>query len=183
MQYVYNDGGRAAAGYSGSTGDCVTRAMAIATGLSYQWVYDKLNELAKVEKIGKRKLKTSNARTGVYRTSYERLMRQIGWTWVPTMQIGSGCKVHLTDGELPPGRLVVKLSRHLTAVIDGVIHDTYDPQREVWMNVAGPNHPSGDREPDSARGETKNENGVWRPSRRCVYGYFKAGSTVAEYYT
>jgi len=43
---------------------------------------------------------------------------------VPTMAIGSGCKVHLADGELPPGRLVVSVSKHYTAVTDGVIHDT-----------------------------------------------------------
>jgi hypothetical protein len=45
------------------------------------------------------------------------------------MQIGSGCKVHLRADELPNGRLVVHTSRHSTAVIDGVIHDTYDPSR------------------------------------------------------
>jgi hypothetical protein len=45
------------------------------------------------------------------------------------MQIGSGCKVHLRKDELPSGRLIVKLSKHLTTVIDGVIHDTFDPSR------------------------------------------------------
>lgn len=29
----------------------------------------------------------------------------------------------------------------------------------------------GDREPIEELGETKNVNGVWRVSRRCVYGY------------
>ncbi len=37
------------------------------------------------------------------------------------MQIGSGCTVHLRADELPSGRLVVSVSRHLTAVIDCVI--------------------------------------------------------------
>ena len=45
------------------------------------------------------------------------------------MKIGSGCKVHLSDDELPPGRLVVMLSRHAAAVIDGVLHDTHDSSR------------------------------------------------------
>jgi hypothetical protein len=43
------------------------------------------------------------------------------------MQIGSGCTVHLRADELPSGRLVVSVSKHLTAVIDGVIHDAHDP--------------------------------------------------------
>lgn len=41
----------------------------------------------------------------------------------------NGCQKPPTDGELPSGRLVVSVSKHYTAVIDGVIHDTYDPQR------------------------------------------------------
>ena len=45
--YIYDDGGRAAAGFKGTTGDCVTRAIAIATGKPYREVYDALNELAK----------------------------------------------------------------------------------------------------------------------------------------
>jgi hypothetical protein len=53
------------------------------------------------------------------------------------MQIGSGCKVHLRADELPAGRLVVKLSRHLVAVIDGVIHDTYDCSRGGTRCVYG----------------------------------------------
>jgi len=46
------------------------------------------------------------------------------------MRIGSGCKVHLRADELPPGRLIVKVSRHLVAVIDSAIHDTYDCSRD-----------------------------------------------------
>lgn len=43
------------------------------------------------------------------------------------MQIGIGGKVHLRAGELLPGRVIVSLSKHYTAVIDGVIHDTHNP--------------------------------------------------------
>ena len=38
MEYIHDDGGRVAAGYKGKTGDCVTRAIAIATGKPYQEV-------------------------------------------------------------------------------------------------------------------------------------------------
>jgi hypothetical protein len=53
------------------------------------------------------------------------------------MQIGSGCKVHLRSDELPIGRLVVGLSRHSAAVIDGVLHDTYDCSRRGTRCVYG----------------------------------------------
>ena len=44
MTWEYNDGGREEAGYKGSTGDCVARSIAIATGVPYQKVYDDLFE-------------------------------------------------------------------------------------------------------------------------------------------
>jgi|MDSW01.2.fsa_nt_gb hypothetical protein len=124
-----NDGGREKAGYKGDANDCVVRAISIATEISYQEVYDQLNVLAKKERRGKRKKTVSNSRLGVYRSTYERFLKSIGWAWQPTMKIGQGCKVHLRGDELPKGRLVVSVSRHLTAVVDGVIHDTHDPSR------------------------------------------------------
>ena len=51
--------------------------------------------------------------------------------------IGSGCRVHLRAEELPPGRLIVSVSRHLVAVIDGVIHDTLDCSRNGSRCVYG----------------------------------------------
>jgi hypothetical protein len=54
-------------------------------------------------------------------------MIEQGFVWTPTMGIGTGCTVHLRAGELPLGRLVVSISRHYTAVIDGVVWDTIDP--------------------------------------------------------
>ena len=68
------------------------------------------------------------------------------------MFIGSGCKVHLLAEELPSGRLIVRLSGHLCAVIDGVIHDTHDPQRATLIF-----------DPGCAQG---------RIAQRCVYGYW-----------
>lgn len=141
MRYVYNDGGRAAAGYKGDTRDCVCRAIAIATQQPYQSVYDALNQAALGERVSRkragRSLKRSNARLGVFKATIRRYMAALGWHWTPTMQIGQGCRVHLRAGELPSGRLVVQVSRHLCAVIDGVIHDTGDPSREGTRCVYG----------------------------------------------
>lgn len=135
--FVHTDGGRAAAGYKGTTGDCVCRAIAIATGLPYQQVYDGLNAAAKGERRGKRKRGISHARTGVFKRARHRYMQSLGWRWTPTMHIGSGCTVHLRPEELPMGRLVVEVSKHTTAVIDGVIHDLGDPSRDGTRCVYG----------------------------------------------
>lgn len=129
MIWVYNDGGRRAAGYRGKSGDCVTRAIAIAAQRPYQDVYDDLNTASLIERRSKHKKTRSNARTGVWTLTTRRYLNQQNWIWTPTMKIGSGCKVHLRSGELPNGRLIVRLSGHLVAVIDGVIHDIGDPSR------------------------------------------------------
>jgi hypothetical protein len=176
MKVVFNDGGRAAAGYKGRAGDCVTRASAIATGKPYQEVYEAMNAAGKRERIGSRKRGVSNAMKGVYKPAFRKYLENLGWKFVPTMSIGSGCKVHLHDGELPHGRLIVSLSRHLTTVIDGVIHDTFDPQREIhefskflgWETV------------ELKPGEKRNVNGIHRVRRRCVYGYFVLASEITK---
>jgi len=139
MKWKFNDGGRAAAGYSGATGDCVCRAVAIATQQPYQVVYGALNRAAQGERITRRRRKRgrSSARTGVYKPTIRHYMESLGWLWHPTMAIGQGCKVHLRDGELPMGRLVVSVSKHICAVIDGVIQDTHDPARNGTRCVYG----------------------------------------------
>lgn len=53
------------------------------------------------------------------------------------MGIGTGCRGHLREGELPNGRLIVSVSRHMVAVIDGVIYDTHDPSRDGTRCVYG----------------------------------------------
>jgi hypothetical protein len=129
MEFIFHDGGRVAAGYKGGTGDCVTRSISIATGTPYQEVYNTLNRLAETERVSKRKRERSCSRTGVYRQTYQRYLESLGWRWTSTMSIGSGCRVHLRASELPQGPLIVRVSRHLTAVIDGVLHDTHDCSR------------------------------------------------------
>jgi hypothetical protein len=157
MRHVYNDGGRSSAGFKGSTGDCGTRAIAIATGMDYRAAYDLVNSYGARERTGRRKKSKSNARSGVFSATMRKIMADLGWAWTPTMRIGSGCTVHLADGELPMGRLIVLVSKHFTAVIDGVIHDTFDPQRHTI--------------------EVGRKNGVdyRREYERCVYGYWSRG--------
>ncbi len=136
-RFVRDDGGRQESGYRGRTGDCVTRAIAIATGIPYHEVYDAINAAGSIERITKRRRRRSSARTGVHKDTSRQFLKDLGWTWHPTMKIGSGCTVHLRSEELPSGRLIVQVSKHVVAVIDGVIHDTYDCSREGTRCVYG----------------------------------------------
>ena len=139
MKFQFNDGGRAAEGFRHKKhcGDCVCRAIAIATQRPYSEIYDLILHYAKHERMGKRKRKLSDPEKGVGRYTHSRVMSLLGWEWVPTMGIGTGCKVHLCADELPAGRIVVDVSHHFTAVVDGVINDTYDPSRGGTRSVYG----------------------------------------------
>lgn len=136
MKWEYDDGGRKAAGWKGDAGDCVVRAICIATCRDYQTVYDQLNHEAKRERPRKGRSRSS-ARNGISKRTLRRYLDSIGWVWTPTMFIGSGCKVHLREDELPTGRLIVSLSRHMSVVIEGVIYDTHDPSRDGTRCVYG----------------------------------------------
>jgi hypothetical protein len=134
MQVIITDGGRASsARWRGKAkGDCVTRAIAIITGRSYCEVYDRLAEGNATQRRSKRTGKrgrTADHGINTDRKWFKDYMAELGFTWTPIMGIGTGCKVHLKDGELPMGRLVVSVSKHMTAVIDGAVHDNHDPCR------------------------------------------------------
>jgi hypothetical protein len=169
--FVFDDGGRALSGRKGFAGDCVCRAIAIAAELPYDDVYKRLAKERGEQRVTSRTgKKRASAREGINtrRKWFKDYMSELGFEWVPCMSIGSGCKVHLTADELPRGRLIVAVSKHYTAMIDGVIHDTHDPRREVHCieNYHGQElkpgqwlHPLRDR--------------ICWIERRCVYGYWR----------
>ena len=135
--FSYNDGGRSDAGFKGTAGDCVVRAITIATGFTYSEIYSTMNLFVKDERLTKRKRNKSASRTGVHKDQIQKFLNALNWTWTPTMFIGQGCKVHLKADELPSGILIVSLSKHVTCVVDGVINDTYDCSRNGTRCVYG----------------------------------------------
>lgn len=142
IRFVKNDGGRADYGFVGKTGDCAVRAIAIATGRPYSRVYA---ELSRINATMPRTQARSNtvglhsAAHGIYTQSvlFKRYMTDLRFNWVPTMGIGTGCRVRLREDELPKGRLVVRVSKHIAAVIDGVLHDTHNCSRNGTRCVYG----------------------------------------------
>jgi hypothetical protein len=143
IPFQINDGGRAAAGYLGTAGDCVARAVSIASGLPYQQVYDRLAAGNATQRRTKRAPRTTGQRTALHgintkRKWFHEYMTELGFEWVACMTIGSGCKVHVRADELPTtGRLVLSLSRHMAAVVDGVLNDTYNCSRDGTRCVYG----------------------------------------------
>jgi hypothetical protein len=146
IQFTKTDGGRRAAGFTNekTAGDCVARAVAIASGRPYIEIYNELAELNANMVMSKHRRKRGaagqrTASRGIWTTStaFKDYMKAQGFFWVPTMSIGSGTKVHVRRDELPHGRLVLRLSKHCAAVIEGVLHDAYDCSRDGTRAVYG----------------------------------------------
>ena len=161
MKFNYNDGGRSNYFKATSVGDCVTRAISIATGRDYKEVYDRLKEMAKRESVKHhRGHKQSSVRDGVFRETWKRYLKEIGWVHHSTCEFGSmENKVKFTqdaidDGQLPSkGNVIIQLSKHLTCLVDGVINDTYDCSVKDSYDMFGNSHIN---------------------DQRCVYGYWTA---------
>jgi hypothetical protein len=136
MDVIITDGGRRAAGFKPARGDCVARAIAIVTGRPYREVYDRLAKETGAQRRGKGgKKRSASAADGVNtnRKWFKDYMAELGFTWTPIMGIGTGCTMHMRYNEgyggLPPGKLIVSLSKHYSAVIDGICFDTHNPCR------------------------------------------------------
>lgn len=126
LDFIYNDGGRKDAGYKSIVGDCVVRAIAIATNQSYQLTYNAINEFSKREYKSKLKPFRSSSKSGVYKCTYDRYLKHLGWKWIPLMSFTTKTRYKMNRNDIPKGRIIVKTYRHLTAVIDHVIHDLHD---------------------------------------------------------
>lgn len=128
MTFKFDDGGRSKY-FTGFTGDCVVRALAIVTQRDYKQIYDELFALT-----------GESPRLGIDTKKPEIRLKyfpELGLEWTPTMKVGQGCKVHLRADELPAGRLICSVSKHVVAVIDGVVHDTHDSSRGGTRCVYG----------------------------------------------
>lgn len=133
---AYNDGGRAEAGFKGRCGDCGVRAMAIALGLPYKEVY---RELAQANKDAGH---AKSMRHGIYKDDYSKVLARHGWVWVSAPKF-DGRKARYSD--LPPGTHIARMARHFVAVIDGVVHDTFDCRKKMvygyWTKPTTPTAP------------------------------------------
>ncbi len=122
MEFVWNDGGRAASGFVGLAGDCVTRAIAIASGSAYRDVYNLLGEASQ-----------KSPRSGMSVTVAEQYLLEHGWESV----VLDGVK--FTSASLPKGVLVAHISKmnntahHFSAVIDHVVHDTWNASEDEYI--------------------------------------------------
>ena len=128
IDYTYNDGGRGKAGYKGTTGDCGVRAVAILTGLDYQTVYKSAAAFFKSHgyaatgnayKMGKKTKRGQKKPHVVQDLWYE----SMGFEKV---KLPKGKKPTYTEAHELYGDCMVTTRKHICALKDGALHDTFD---------------------------------------------------------
>lgn len=144
MAFAENDGGRAAAGFKGKTGDCGVRAAALATGIPYGQTYKELFARQKAYHASSRKacVKKAEARTikasprgGIWKDVINPFLIEQGATYISLAGIGKPVvRVKNVAEMYPDKRLVMQLARHFSAMVNGVNLDTWEqhPEKRVY---------------------------------------------------
>lgn len=125
-KFEKTDGGKAGSRRPKQTNDCTVRALALATELGYDAAYDLMAEAGR--KCSRRFHFKKLANTGKA-NGY-----QFRWHSFPAikgqsrMNLATFCESH------PQGRWVVRVAKHVAAVIDGVYYDSFAerPDRCVY---------------------------------------------------
>lgn len=136
MKWNYNDGGRSQY-FKGSTRDCVTRAIAIATGKDYKEVYDRLKQLCK-ESTKYKEEAGKLVRDGTPIPIVKKYLEdELGWKWVSTINTKTKERMHLVEEEIPNGTFIARLTKHLVCVKDKVIEDTWNCSEKTYYDEYG----------------------------------------------
>ena len=114
LKFKHNDGGRSIYFGKRQTGDCVVRAIAIATNKHYRDVWHDLLKISK--------------RTGFMpnnRETYETyLIKHLGWYKHKCLRQANG-KKYLVK-QVYHKQAIILTRGHLTAMVDGVVNDLFD---------------------------------------------------------
>ena len=139
IDYRYDDGGREAAGYRGKTGDCVVRAIAICTGEDYRGVYLTIAEHMKrngyaasgnayATRERNRKAPRSKGQIAARRVQ-DHVLEAYGFRKV---RLPAGERPTFTEAHHQFGDCVVGTTKHVAAIVDGALRDTFDGRTYEW---------------------------------------------------
>lgn len=127
MNFKYNDGGRSKYFKASRVGDCSVRAIAIATNQDYKQVYNDLKKLNN----------GVSCRNGTPKEVSKKYLLSKGWIWVGiNRRDGDYCR--LSEEFFSNNKTyIASVSKHLTAIVNGVINDTYDCSKDGERTVYG----------------------------------------------
>ena len=137
--YRYDDGGRAAAGYRGKTGDCVVRAIAICAREDYRSVYGTMAEHMKANGYAasgnayatRERSRKAPRRRGqlTARRVQDRVLASYGFTKVSLL---AGERPTYTEAHRRYGDCVVGTTKHVVAIVGGALRDTFNGRTYEW---------------------------------------------------
>ena len=110
--WIWSDGGRAAAGHEGEAGDCVTRAISIALNLPYQEVWEYFDAL-----------QPHTPDNGVSDRLFAEFLTEYGWHKKSCGMNVEGAAYMIDDGIIQSCLLD---GHHLTAAQDSKYHDIWN---------------------------------------------------------
>ena len=139
IDYRYDDGGRAAAGYRGKTGDCVVRAIAICAREDYRAVYLTMAQHMKRSGYAasgnayatRERNRKAPRRRGqlTARRVQDRVLEAYGFRRV---RLPAGERPTFTEAHRRYGDCVVGTTKHMAAIVDGALRDTFDGRTYEW---------------------------------------------------
>jgi len=121
--WVNDDGGKAATGRKGTSGDCVVRAITIATGMDYETVYRMVAKEA--ANFGFKK----SARDGIHNQVRDKVLRDLGFVWYSAPKF-AGRKARCAD-LYDKGMVIARQARHIVAVNYGMPHDIFNSSQKM----------------------------------------------------
>ena len=139
IDYRYDDGGREAAGYRDRTGDCVVRAIAICAREDYRAVYLTMAEHMKrngyaasgnayATRERSRKAPRSKGQIAARRVQ-DRVLEVYGYRKV---RLPAGARPTFTEAHRRYGDCIVGTTKHVAAVVNGALRDTFDGRTYEW---------------------------------------------------
>ena len=139
IDYQYDDGGREAAGYRGRTGDCVVRAIAVCARQDYRAVYLTMAEQMKrngyaasgnAYAIRERSRRAPRRKGQISaRRVQDRVLELYGFRKV---RLPAGARPTFTEAHRRFGDCIVGTTKHVAAVVDGALRDTFDGRVYEW---------------------------------------------------
>lgn len=108
-------------------GDCVKRALTLATNKDYKTVSLELNRLKKV--TGAKKFNDNN--------NWKEYVKLQGWEKLSFPAIAGQPRMngHRFVENYPKGTYLLRMSKHLVTVKDGIIYDTWDCRDKCVYNA------------------------------------------------
>lgn len=128
IDFVHDDGGRAASGRHGYAGDCTVRALAIISGRPYKQCYVALAKANSRSKWGSGR---RSARDGVFNDAYTKVFAEFGL--VKMKQGRSGPRLTWTEAWKTYGDCIVCTMGHVAALKGGALRDTKDCRAYMWQ--------------------------------------------------